>query len=229
MVWAIVPYKGVDQSKSRLAPQLTAAARRRLSQAMLEDVLQTLVDCAGLEGVLLASPCTKASVLAREKGVSFLRDRGDGLSRAVEESAVHLMDTHGVTSTIFVPGDVPLITPQDVGHLLAEHQGVTIVPDGQRIGTNAIVSSPPNAFPLRFNGRSFDGHVQLAKQAGVQPRVIESPSFGLDVDTYEDALRVAAMAPLSRMGWVMRTLSNPDSRRPESSLPTMVSEEPCAH
>ena len=227
MVWAVVPFKGVDRSKSRLASHLSSDGRRRLSRAMLEDVLDSLADCTTLDGVLLVSACRTARALAGVRGVAFYPDQGDDLSRAVGDASAYLKTAHGVETTFFVPGDVPLVTPQDVESAIRGHREVTIVPDSRHMGTNAMLSTPPNAFPLRFNGRSFAVHLQLARQGGIQPRVLELPNLALDVDSFEDALRVAALAPGSRTARAMRSSSSTDSTLRQSFAGVPLDEEPC--
>ena len=90
------------------------------------------------------------------------------------------------STTVIVPGDVPLISGFDVDEVLRDNEGVVIVPDRCNIGTNALVSSPPNSFPFVFDGRSFKPHVEAARLSAVNMSVLHSENFAVDVDTTED-------------------------------------------
>jgi 2-phospho-L-lactate guanylyltransferase len=85
-----------------------------------------------------------------------------------------------------VPGDCPALDPGEVGGLLALTEPVVIVPDRHGTGTNALLLSPPDVMVPAFGDGSFGRHVALARAAGVEPRVVEVPSLGLDIDTPED-------------------------------------------
>ncbi|GIT38878.1 MAG: hypothetical protein Ct9H300mP8_00740 [Gammaproteobacteria bacterium] len=73
---------------------------------------------------------------------------------AVVEAGHHLGNTYGATGTFFVPGDVPLITGDEVDTAIQSHVDVTILPDRNDVGTKGLLSSPPNAFQYLFEGKA---------------------------------------------------------------------------
>ena len=204
-VWALLPYKGAEGAKRRLAPVLTASERAGLVLAMVRDVLEALASSASLAGVLLVSRDPIAQELAREFGAEVYADSADDLSGAVVEASRHAQSDRGASGTLFVPGDVPLIRPEDVDAVLAHHDRVTLVPDANDVGTNAAASSPPNAFEYLFDGKSFKPHIASARRAGIEARIVRRTAFGLDVDTVAELIEVAARSVGTRTGTFLDT------------------------
>ena len=112
--------------------------------------------------------------------------------------------SRGATGTLFVPGDVPLVTAAEIDTVLHGHSTVTLVPDANDIGTNAAASSPANAFEYLFDGKSFKPHIASARRADLEPRVVRLPGFGLDVDTIDELRALAAKAQETRTNDFLR-------------------------
>jgi 2-phospho-L-lactate guanylyltransferase (CobY/MobA/RfbA family) len=93
-----------------------------------------------------------------------------------------------------LPGDIPLVEPDDVRHLITVHYAraeratgaFTIVPARDELGSNAVLCSPAGAVPLRFGDNSFFPHLDAAKAHGIEPEVVQRPHIALDIDTPED-------------------------------------------
>jgi len=203
-IWAVVPFKGLDRAKQRLAPAFSPAFRRDLSRAMLEDVLDVLSNVRELAGVILVTGDPEAMAVARARGVGVFEETvADGLTAAVMAAADRLA-RDGRGGMLVVPADVPGITAHEISHLLAAHhegQAFTIVPAHDRRGTNAIVVTPPAAVTLAYGPDSFAVHLERARQAGLIPTVLSLPGLALDVD------RPADCAALLRQGGGAKTLA----------------------
>ena len=204
-IWALVPFKGATGAKQRLDGVLDATERERLVLAMMRDVLATLTRCRTLSGVLLVSRDRMAFELAEEFGVDVFEDSATDLSGAVVQSGDYARDNRAADGTLFVPGDVPLIRPEDVDAILDGHERVTLVPDANDIGTNAAASSPANAFEYLFDGKSFKPHIAAARRAGIEPRIVRRTAWGLDVDTVDELTAVATRAVGTRTGVFLET------------------------
>lgn len=196
-ICALVPFKGTKAAKRRLGCVLDASDREGLVLAMVRDVLTALVASDGLGGVVVVSRDEVGARLAEEFGVEVFADSAADLSGAVAEASAHARTRNAISGTLFVPGDVPLIGPEDIAAILDGHRQVTVVPDAHDIGTNALATSPPNAFGYLFDGKSFKPHLAAAKRAGLETRVVRRPNFGIDVDTVAELAAVAAQAPAS--------------------------------
>ncbi|MEE2778689.1 MAG: 2-phospho-L-lactate guanylyltransferase [Acidobacteriota bacterium] len=195
-LWAVVPVKEIWRSKQRLSDVLFADERERLVRAMLQDVLQVLVRVP-LGDVVVVTRDGGLGDFAREWGVEIVAEdfeasgegEGEGdLNAALGVAAKHLVRT-GAGGMLVVPGDVPAVSTQEIEALIeahAEAPAVTVVPDRRRGGTNALAMSPPGLVPFLFGESSFERHVAAARDAGVEPRVLELPGLQLDVDVESD-------------------------------------------
>jgi 2-phospho-L-lactate/phosphoenolpyruvate guanylyltransferase len=200
-MWAIVPLKALETAKRRLADVLTPEERRALMLAMARDVLTALVRCRNLAGVLIVSRSPEADALAQAFGTERFAESPDAdLSSALTQAAAHLQEHLGASGVMIVPADVPLIDAREVDEILRRHEAVTVVPDDERLGTNALICSPPDRMAFRFDGRSFKPHVDAAFAAGVQPRVVPSPRLALDVDTPDDLRTLLRQGPETQTG-----------------------------
>jgi 2-phospho-L-lactate guanylyltransferase len=100
-----------------------------------------------------------------------------------------------------VPGDIPCITADEVGGLIAVHgkaPAFTIVPSHDGRGSNAILMTPPDAVPLAFGDDSFLPHVDAARRLGITPTIVPLPGIGLDIDNLQDLTLLAQRPPHTR-------------------------------
>ena len=206
---AVVPFKGTAQGKQRLAPVLAPAQRQELALAMLDDVLQSLSAVRELAAVLVVTVDPAAAALAAQFGARVSSDHACGGHTAAVTGATHRLAAQGL-GLLTVPGDIPLVEPDDLRALLAAHdtaRSFTIVPARDDMGSNAILCSPANAVPLRFGDNSFFPHLAAARAHGLEPRIVHLPRMALDIDTPEDLAlflatpsRTRARALLDRWG-----------------------------
>ena len=197
-IWAVVPFKGASGAKGRLAAHLSEAERNGLVLAMARDVLTTLSQ-APLAGIAIVSRSDTARELAATFGATFVKETASSLSGAVTEASAFVAN-HSGAGTMIIHADLPAVTTADIHAALRGHEQVTLVPDRHDIGTNCIVATPPNAMPYQFDGTSFAPHQALAHEAGIEPRIVRTPGFGLDIDTI-DALRDFARSPTDTEAW----------------------------
>lgn len=187
-VCAVVPFKGAANAKQRLVRALTPPQRQALALAMLEDVLRTLAAVDELSGVCVVTTDPAAVALAGRFGARVSGDHaGDGHTGAVT-GTVSGLRARGL-GLMTVPGDIPLVTPDDIRALLTAHAGAsgfTISPARDDLGSNAVLCTPADAVPLRFGDNSFFPHLAAARAHGIEPRVVRLPRVALDIDTPED-------------------------------------------
>jgi 2-phospho-L-lactate guanylyltransferase len=202
-LWAVVPVKELGRAKERLAPLLAPPLRQALMLAMLEDVLAALAAMPDLAGLAVVTVDPQAQGLARRYGARLVEDGArDGHSGAVA-AAARLLAQEGRSGMLTLPGDVPLVTPAEIGALIAVHRpapSFTIAPSRDERGSNAVICSPPEAVPLRFGPDSYFPHLRAAAARGIGPTVRHLPGLALDIDTPEDLAAFAALPPHSRAG-----------------------------
>lgn len=196
MIWALVPLKPTEGSKSRLAGTLSPQQRRGLALAMLEDVLTTLLAAPSVDCVLLLSRDEAGTALARALGADVLHEAAMSLNGALEEGARHAA-TSGATGLLVVPADLPLLTVADVQILTATPAGLvgslTIARslDG---GTSALYMRPPLALPFCFGEQSFERHRAAAHSQGLDVHIHSTRNASLDdLDTPADLARLRGL------------------------------------
>ncbi|GAC1322390.1 MAG: 2-phospho-L-lactate guanylyltransferase [Thermoleophilaceae bacterium] len=187
---AVVPIKTLPIAKQRLAPALASGARRSLVQAMFADVLGALRQATAVERIVVVTADVAAEAIARGDGATVLRDdRGSGQSDAALIGIAYA-EAAGFDRVVLVPGDTPLLDPNELDRLLAladrQDLALVIVPDRHSSGTNALVIRPPGAFAPAFGADSLERHIRLAEHAGIAYRTVEVASLAHDVDTPAD-------------------------------------------
>ncbi len=198
-MWAIVPVKRLAEAKQRLSALLSTEQRAALGLAMLEDVLAALSGVAALDGILLVSPDPRAHALGRRYGARILAEaENHGLNPAVQRAAA-LLQAEGVAQILVLHGDLPLVTEQEISRLIAAHRltpaltpALTIAPDAQGRGTNAMICSPPDLVDFHYGPDSVRAHCAAAEQAGVVPTLPRAEGLGFDIDEVGDLLALTA-------------------------------------
>jgi 2-phospho-L-lactate/phosphoenolpyruvate guanylyltransferase len=188
-LWAVVPVKERDRAKERLAPLLRPELRQALALAMLEDVLAALAAARGITGVLVVTVDPTARRVAPRYWARLVENGArDGHTGAIT-AAARMLAAEGRGGMLTLPGDVPLVTADEIGRVVAAHRhapSFTIVPSHDEGGSNAILVSPPDAVPLRFGVDSFFSHLRAAEAQGIRPTVLRLPGIALDIDNPED-------------------------------------------
>lgn len=192
-LWIVIPVKDTRFSKQRLADMLSAGERQALAHAMLEDVLDAVAALRDVVAVALVTVDPFAVSLARRHGFRVIEvGAHDGHTGAVDGGR-RVLAGEGAGGILTMPGDIPLVTAAEIGEVVEAHdpaRGFTIVPAHDWQGSNAVACSPPGAVALRFGSDSFYPHLEAARLAGIEPRVMEFAGIATDVDTPEDADRL---------------------------------------
>lgn len=197
-MWAIVPVKQFHLAKQRLAPGLSSGERSDLFRAMVADVLDCLQRTPGIARILVVTREPAARALAENAGASVLEEAAGDLVTAVTQAAAAAAAA-GARGIVIVPGDLPLIDPRDLQAVLAAHdparngdRAVTLVSDADGVGTNCLACTPPQIIPFRFGATSCADHLRAARDAGVEPTLMQRPGLALDIDTPSDLAEFAA-------------------------------------
>ena len=174
----LVPVKGFDQAKARLAGHLTPAQRRTLAERM-----GALVVAAGAPlDVYVVCDDDEVAAWAEAHGALPLLRPGLGLNGAVA-SGVTALAAAGVDVVVVAHSDLPLA--RDLASL-ATWPGVTLVPDRRDDGTNVAVVPAQGGFTFSYGAASFRRHAAEATRLGLSLRVVRQPALGWDVDVPAD-------------------------------------------
>lgn len=188
-------------AKQRLAGVLSELERQSLFQAMVEDVLSTLDSCELVDECWVVTRDPAVKMLAETYHARVIPEpENSGLIAAVT-AAARQMSAEGVHRLVFVPGDVPMVSVEELNIVLTElgpgdeigdagagDAEFTIVPARDLGGSNCICCSPPDCMKFGFGEDSFRRHLGFARELGIRPRVTKLPGLGLDIDTPDDLL-----------------------------------------
>lgn len=178
----LVPVKAFDQAKIRLAGTLPPEKRAQLARVMATRVVES---AAGLP-VAVVCDSDEVAEWAHDLGARVIWEPGSGLNGAVQHGVDRLADA-GAHLVVVAAGDLPLASDL---RWVTEFEGITIVPDRHRDGTNVIGLPPAAGFRFSYGPGSFSRHVTEAQRLDCALRVIEDATLAWDVDVPEDLAAV---------------------------------------
>lgn len=197
----LVPVKNVNGAKQRLSSVLTSQQRTELARAMIKDVCHALSEVPSHPPVALVTSDEYAIRLARQCGFETIHDDENlGETEAIA-MASQQAEKRGAEYTLVIPGDIPLVTADEITAVLeaAPEQGTVLVPAADGRGTNAILRRPANLIPCRFGNDSFLPHRAAARATRLPVVILEDlGGIALDIDRPEDLMELAAGEPRTR-------------------------------
>jgi len=185
----MVPLKSREHAKSRLAAVLSPEQRAHLFFALAERVIKALHATRGIDAVAVVTASAEIAAFARSLGAApILQSADSGMSAAFDLAIDELQRTQP-RRVLMLPGDLPWISSSALEAVLGAagpEPGMVVVPDRHRVGTNALLCSPPRALAPCFGDHSFERHLAAAKAAGVAARILELEALALDLDDPAD-------------------------------------------
>jgi 2-phospho-L-lactate guanylyltransferase len=202
----LVPVKNLANAKQRLASVADQSARTELAQAMLLDVLGTLATWGNPTEVSLVTNDPFTLQLAQQFSFAVIPDTAHRSETDAIEMATQVCESRGVSSTLVIPADIPLIQAWEIEEILeaAPAQGSVLVPAADGRGTNAAWRGPAGLFPLRFGNDSFKPHLAAARATQKPCVVLSLPGIALDVDSPSDLAQLAAAPGETRTQQLIR-------------------------
>lgn len=185
----IVPHRGLEAAKTRLAPVLDPGAREQLARGLLLRVLKVAREAC--EDVVVITPSVALEPLVVEAGARLSAQHGMGLNAGLEEARSEAL-LEGIDTLAVLHGDLPNLSADDIRALVeavAGPAGVAIAPDRAGSGTNGLAQRPAGAIPFRFGVGSFAAHRDAAEASGLPLAVVKRPGLAFDLDTPEDLAR----------------------------------------
>lgn len=173
-----MPVKAFGQAKLRLAPALSPSERQSLARTMATHVVRS----SGPLPAFVVCDDPDVAEWAESVGAGVLWEPGRGLNLAVEEG-VRQLEEMGGSLVVVAAGDLPLA--EDLGWV-ADFDGITLVPDRHRDGTNVIGLPAGTGFGFSYGPGSFGRHLAAGKSTGRRVRVVTSDRLAWDIDRPED-------------------------------------------
>jgi 2-phospho-L-lactate guanylyltransferase len=185
----IVPHRGLQAAKTRLAPVLDEGERVALAAKLLALVLSVAHEaCAD---VVVITPSAALQPIVSAADARLVVQRGLGLNQGLDQARVEAL-ADGIQTLAVLHGDLPNLTAADVEALIAAvppGAGVAIAPDRAGMGTNGLALCPPDAIGFAFGPGSFEAYRLAAEAAGLPFATVERPGLAFDLDTPADLAR----------------------------------------
>ena len=187
----IVPHRGLEQAKTRLATSLSPEERVFLASQLLQRVLKVAHEVT--DDVVVISPSRPLREIVEPSGARLAVQRGMGLNEGLEQARFDAI-ADDIGTMIILHGDLPNLQAADVHALTGAlpsdgSAGVAIAPDRAGTGTNALVLRPPGLIHFRFGPGSFARHLAEVDAAGVPLVAVNRAGLAFDLDTPEDLAR----------------------------------------
>ena len=212
----LIPVKGFDRAKQRLASVLSAEERSALARTMLEDVLRSLADCSNCLPVAVVTSDADVGQIVSRFGLEIIQDGGASSETEAVAAATRACIERGATNILVMPGDIPLVDAHEIRAVLdalpssPDAPGVVLVPAHDGRGTNAALLRPPGLFDLRFGNDSFEPHLRAAQESSRSCKVLYLPGIGLDIDNPTDLARLLDVGTRTESQRLLRAWSVPD-------------------
>lgn len=194
---AVVPLRWPGEPKRRLGDLLSLQQRRALSLAMVADVCATLAQSPDIREIVIVSTGPLPRTQQQPPNTRVHLAPAEGHSAAVRTGVDNVIN-QGAAAVLVLPSDLPLLSPPDVGRLIAAMQvnDVVLAPDRFNHGTNVVGFGARVAFPFQFGDFSFRKHMQAAIAADWRIEVLRTTALGHDVDRPIDLVDLPASGRL---------------------------------
>ena len=187
----IVPHRGLEAAKTRLATSLSPDERMFLASQLLQRVLKVSREVT--DDVVVISPSRPLREIVEPSGSRLIIQRGMGLNEGLEQARFDAL-ADGIETFVVLHGDLPNLQATDIETLLRAlpangEPGVAIAPDRAGTGTNGLVLRPPGVIGFCFGTGSFAKHVSQVETAGVPLVAVNRAGLAFDLDTPQDLER----------------------------------------
>lgn len=193
---AVVPVKGLTESKKRLSGYLGEEDRKIFVKALLGDVLVALRRAQVFTNVLVISPDENVGDEVRLHKASFIRQNGLGLNSAVEQATKFALKDHAQSLTV-VLADIPMAEPRDFIEFLrmGDQEAKVMMAPSLKGGTNVMTVSPPGAIHPAYGRWSYSKHLRLALKKKLNAYSMANPRVSFDIDTVHDLIELRRLDP----------------------------------
>src|SRR4051812_10050120 len=213
---ALIPVSALEGAKSRLGEVLDPEERRELVEALLLRTIDAALAAPAIDEVLVVSPDQEGINLAGQRGCSGVIPATRGLKSPIPQGQAPPGKARpgpvrppGLTppspggrppretprrvpfGLLVLPADLPRIDASAIEAIVAAaapEPSVTLVPDLDREGTNALLVLPAGMIEPAFGIASRAAHEAVARAAGATYREVVDSPLARDIDTPADLI-----------------------------------------
>lgn len=189
-IFALVPVKKFESSKSRLGAVLGINERIKLSELLLINTISVLKKSSAISNIVVISSDERAMEIARRTDAKFLKEAKDRGVNAAIAVADDYSSENRAHATIVIPVDLPLLAATDVNMICRKAKSpercLVISPSIRYDGSNALLRKPSRLLKTHYDEDSFNAHIRAATQFGIPIKVVLSQRIMKDLDSIED-------------------------------------------
>lgn len=174
----MIPVKGFDAAKGRLAGVLDTSERASLARW----VATTVVEALDPIDVFVACDDPVVRTWATALGATVAWGPGLGLNGAIDDGVATIAEA-GFDHVLITHADLP--RPSSL-LAVARCDTVTLVPDRRRDGTNVMAFPVSDPVEASYGPGSFRRHFAAAAATAHAVEVRVDPDLSLDIDTADD-------------------------------------------
>jgi len=189
MKFIIVPFKNYKSAKSRMRKDLSDEETEKIVENMLRHVLTEVSKSQMSDASFLITKDEEAISLAKQIGVETIEEKEQINESTSVDLATKILIRMGATSVLRIPGDLPLLTYNDIDSVFRESietNSCILVPSKSGKGTNAILRRPPDIIKSCFGEDSLRKHKKEFDRKQVQYKIVKNKNIELDLDCLED-------------------------------------------
>jgi 2-phospho-L-lactate guanylyltransferase len=189
-IFALVPVKKFESSKSRLGAVLSINERIKLSELLLINTISILKKSSAISNIVVVSSDERAMEIAMRTDAKFLKETKDHGVNAAIAVADDYSSENSADATIVIPVDLPLLTATDINLMCRKAKSpercLVISPSIRYDGSNALLRKPSRLLKTHYDEDSFNAHIRAATQFGIPIKVFLSQRIMKDLDSIED-------------------------------------------
>jgi 2-phospho-L-lactate guanylyltransferase len=189
MKFIIVPFKNYKSAKSRMRKDLSDEETEKIVENMLRHVLTEVSKSQMSDASFLITKDEEAISLGKQIGVETIEEKEQINESTSVDLATKILIRRGATSVLRIPGDLPLLTYNDIDIVFRESietNSCILVPSKSGKGTNAILRRPPDIIKSCFGEDSLRKHKKEFDRKQVQYKIVKNKNIELDLDCLED-------------------------------------------
>ena len=198
----VIPMKSPQRSKQRLASSLSDASRESLSLNLFRNTLDFFQQHFPMLDVLVVSESLEVLTLAQSYEANTLFDDGaNGLNGALR-FACDWVKQSGYDSQLIIPGDIAVLDPTEIVTLIdAAQESQVVIAVAKDGGTNALLTSPPDAIDFEYGKASASAHKANAINKHLKYHCLHFTNLALDIDHSEDLQTALIQEPERFKAW----------------------------
>lgn len=189
---AVIPVRGSSSAKTRLAPLFTEDERLALVWSMLRRLVREIELSGEVDHTLVVTrdpAAVEANVPITERTTVILQPDNDGLNASLGLGRDWAM-AHGYDVLLVLPGDLPLVTADDIRALVGTPGPLVVASDRAEEGTNAmridLRSWAGSPFRFRMGPGSCGHHLAEASRLGLAATPLFRCGIAHDLDSPRD-------------------------------------------